>query len=65
MLVVVNTTMYAYYNITDPVPGIYMYYDSCMGHACMHAKRYGTTGVPELPDSLLLYFVSMARSRMH
>ena len=30
-----TTTMYVY-SIIDAVPRTYMYYDTCMGHACMH-----------------------------
>ena len=46
------------YSIIDAVPHIYMYYDTCMGHACISFIRM--MGVPELADRLLMYFVSLA-----
>ena len=58
VLVVVFTTIYVY-NIIDAVPGIYMYYDTRMGRACIGV--IGTTGVHELTDCLL-YFISIAVS---
>ena len=62
-----TTTMYIVYvySIIDAVPRTYMYYDTCMGHACMHKRLIGTTGVPELADCLLLYFVNLASSSHH
>ena len=48
VIVVVYTTMYVY-NIIDSVLGIYMYYDTCMGHACICV--IGTMGTLELADA--------------
>ena len=42
-------TMYMY-NIIDTVPGIYICYGICMGHACISVIV--TTGVPEFTDRL-------------
>ena len=34
-----------------------MYYDTCMGHACI--SIIGTTGMPELADRLLNYYCTL------
>ena len=58
MHVVHVATMYVY----NAVPGKYMYYDTCMGHVCMHAliNVIVTTDGPELADRLATTVLSLA-----